>query len=401
MSTKLMPSLNTLPPELIHYIFRYLDAPAIVRSLRGVCKKLYTIVKNYAQFKLNFESISKSDFLFLCNFIEYNNVVSLTLCDNESTPGQIEYFLSFVHISQFTRLRSLTLIEIEDCYLKIILRNTRNLALESLSICSEQDYTLANTTPDDISSILTASNIQKLNFSIPSFDQSNMQWPFDNKLQHLEICCRTIDDYCKILCHLPNLQTLVVNQWNEHDTDYVLPKLSNLQRIHQLFSLTFKNCSFEMIILESLLLLTPSLQHLKLLRSVELNEFLSHLQQWQKLIEKHLTVLHKFEFLITDYSPFLQPNLDIETLIAPFRGSFWTETKNWFVICDYIVRPRTIIIYTPSIYDSKLEYIYESKNIQRVTSTSTITNRVTFDGARKLTLNLATVTSLAQSQQVT
>ncbi|CAF1223455.1 unnamed protein product [Rotaria sordida] len=101
MSDQPIASFYTLPLELIHYIFGYLDAKTIVRTFRSICKRFYIAVKTYDQFKLDFNSISKSDFLFLCNFIESKNIESLTLSDRDETPGQIEYFLSFIRIKYF------------------------------------------------------------------------------------------------------------------------------------------------------------------------------------------------------------------------------------------------------------------------------------------------------------
>src|SRR5689334_21679595 len=116
MSFKEKPSLCTLPVELVHYIFGYLDAKTIVRSIRCVCKRLYTIVNTYNQFYFDFNSILKNDFLFLCNYIK-----------NDKTPGQIQHFISIFCLSQFNQLRSLTLIEIDHCYLSIILKDIQRL----------------------------------------------------------------------------------------------------------------------------------------------------------------------------------------------------------------------------------------------------------------------------------
>ncbi|CAF2808808.1 unnamed protein product [Rotaria sp. Silwood2] len=121
MSTILNSSLDTLPVELIHRIFNSLDEQTIILSLRYVCKRFYTIVNVYDHYKLNFESILKSNFDRICRFIQLENVISLTLSDEHMTPGQIQLFFSLFHIERFTRLCSLTLSDIEERYLKRIL----------------------------------------------------------------------------------------------------------------------------------------------------------------------------------------------------------------------------------------------------------------------------------------
>ncbi|CAF4093994.1 unnamed protein product [Rotaria sordida] len=402
MSDQPIASFYTLPLELIHYIFGYLDAKTIVRTFRSICKRFYIAVKTYDQVKLDFNSISKSDFLFLCNFIESKNIESLTLSDRDETPGQIEYFLSFIRIKYFNRLRSLTLLEIDDCYLNIILKDIQTLTLNLLSIHSKQDYSQSNTSTNAFSLALSLPNLYKLKWNISSFDLSKISWHFNNTIKHLDICCRTLDEYCNILYHLPNLQSLVVEQWHETVDDDTIDKWSNLKPFHQLLSLTFKYCSIDMIILDSLLLLTPTLEQLRLIRAVDVHVFLSHLQQWEKFVETKLPSLINFEcFLTEDLLYFDNPHpIDTELLIAPFRKPFWTGTKSWFVICDHIVCPRTVILYTPGSFDPQFEYVYESKEILRSTSAPTITNTIVMNGVRKMRMDLTKVMTAATSPQV-
>ncbi|CAF0803832.1 unnamed protein product [Rotaria sordida] len=95
---------------------------------------------------------------------------------------------------------------------------------------------------------------------------------------------------------------------------------------------------------------------------------------------------------------YLDQPIDTELLIAPFRTSFWT-TKSWFVICDHIVCPRTVILYTPLSFDPQFEFAYESKKICRSTSAPTINNTIVMDGVRKMRLDLSKVMPLATSSQ--
>jgi hypothetical protein len=126
MSTTFIPSLDTLPIELIYRIFDNLDGQIIVLSLRHVCKQLDTIINAYFHqngYKLNFDCISKSDFVRVCHFIQPENIISLTLSDQWTTASQISLLLSFFPIERFTRLRSLTLLNVEDQHLKLILKH--------------------------------------------------------------------------------------------------------------------------------------------------------------------------------------------------------------------------------------------------------------------------------------
>ncbi|CAF3544668.1 unnamed protein product [Rotaria socialis] len=399
ISTTQRPSLCTLPVELIHHIFHYLDAQTIVRSFRSVCKQFYTIVKAYDQFKLDFNASLKSDFLFLCNFISPENIQSLTLSDRDETPGQVEFFLSFTRIKQFTRLRYLTIFEIDDCYLNIILKDLSTLTLQSLCIHSERDYSRDNTSLDQLSSVMSLPSLHNVNLNIPNLNLSELLWSLECKVQHLEIYCRTLDEYCNILNHLPNLRKFVVIQLNQDSTDEIVTQLSNLTPFRQLSYLAFKHCHIDIILLELLLLLAPSIERLQLIRSIDLHTFIAHLHQWANFVETKLPFLTQFEFFLTEDEHDFNFTVDTESLIDPFRTSFWTEKKSWFAICDYIVYPRTVILYTPLTFDPEFEYVYESKEIRRSSSVPNINNATKMDGVRKLRLDLTNVMTLATSSQ--
>ncbi|CAF2910771.1 unnamed protein product [Rotaria sp. Silwood2] len=344
MSTEEKPSLSTLPTELIFYIFCYLDAPTIIRSFRKVCKRFYKIVPTYDRFKFDFKSILKSDFHLLCNLIHPKNVESLTLSDDDETPGQIVYFLSIFRISQFTRLRSLTLFEIDDYHLSIILKDIKALELNSLSIYSKKDYSQGNTNVADLLPVTSLPRLFTFNFNIQSFDATNILWPFQCKIEHLEIYCHTLDECCNLFCHLSNLRTLVVEQLNVDDIEQTISKLANFEPIYRLSSLTFKYCTVDVTILQLLLSHIPSLEHLRLMRSVSLNDFTSHLSEWEKFVGTKLPLLNKFEIFLVDDQPDVLTQVDTESLVALFRTPFWTKTKNWLVICDYITDRRSVFV---------------------------------------------------------
>ncbi len=405
MSHKENASLDTLPVEVVHKIFGYLDTRTIVRLLRCVCKRLYTIVNTYDRFNFDFNSILKSDFLFICNYIQPKNVISLTLSDDDETPGQIQYFLSLFRVSYFTQLHSLTLIEIDDCYLSIILKDIKTCLLNSLTIHSQRDYSQNNTNSNDFSSVISLLTLRKLDLKLPNFDLSTLLWPVECRIQHLEIDCRTLDQYYNIVRHLPNLKVFVVGQLDEKMNDGTIAKPDDLESFRQLYCLTLKYCNIDMIILELILSVAPSIKHLKLMRSIDLDVFTSNLTRWENFVKSKLLLLNQFEFFLLDNQQFFFVNppstpVDTELIITPFRTSFWIETKKWFVICDYIISPRTIILYTPSFFDPQFEYFYQSKQISRSTSLSTMNNTIILDGVRKIRLDLENIMPLATSTEV-
>ena len=127
--------LDILPVELVHHLLNYFAAHEIFYTFRNVSSYIDAVLMNYVDYRINFESISRADFDLICQHIKPDQVISLTLSDNEMTPGLINLFLSRFQMTQFTRLRSLTLIEIGSDFWEIILSKLIELKhLQSFSV---------------------------------------------------------------------------------------------------------------------------------------------------------------------------------------------------------------------------------------------------------------------------
>jgi hypothetical protein len=98
----------------IHRIFDKLDGTTMLFSVRNVCQLLRVAVDNYHRHALDFTWISKPDFYRRFPLVRPGFVTALSLSDVKTTFGQIGLFLSLVDLHVFTRLRSLTLLNI-DC----------------------------------------------------------------------------------------------------------------------------------------------------------------------------------------------------------------------------------------------------------------------------------------------
>jgi hypothetical protein len=106
--------LDFFPVELLYIIFDHLWAHEIFYSFLSISDYLDSIMLSYNRYSLNFQSILKKHFDLVCRHIQPHQVISLTLSDSDDTPGQTQLFLSFFSMNQFTRLRALTLVEIDD-----------------------------------------------------------------------------------------------------------------------------------------------------------------------------------------------------------------------------------------------------------------------------------------------
>lgn len=106
--------LDLFPVELVHMILDYLWAPEIIHSFFNISNYVDNVLWNYNNYHLNFQSILKKHFDFVCHHIQPSQVISLTLSDSDDTPKQSQLFLSIFSIEQYTHLRALKLIEIDD-----------------------------------------------------------------------------------------------------------------------------------------------------------------------------------------------------------------------------------------------------------------------------------------------
>jgi hypothetical protein len=121
---------DSLPVELIHHLSRYFSAHEILHTFTNVSSYVDAVLLTYPYYCINFKSISKTNFNLVCQRIIPDQVIALTLSDDEDTPGLVELFLSRFQINQFTRLQSLILIEIGPDYWENIM--TKLVELKNL-----------------------------------------------------------------------------------------------------------------------------------------------------------------------------------------------------------------------------------------------------------------------------
>ena len=92
------------------------------------------MASTYNRYIFDFKSISKPTFHLLCRLINPQNIISLTLCDNEYTPNQVALFISLVRLQQMTRLHSMTFLGIEEFQLNKILKHINRTSFTSFSL---------------------------------------------------------------------------------------------------------------------------------------------------------------------------------------------------------------------------------------------------------------------------
>ena len=132
-----MLSLPTLPVEVIYRIFDKLDGTTLFLFVRNVSRQFRAIVDTHHRYTLDFTLISKPVFHRLLHVIRPECVTTLALCNRGITPGHVGLFVSLVDIGLFTRLRSLSILNIDESNLCSFLQyNASKCSLTSLILHS-------------------------------------------------------------------------------------------------------------------------------------------------------------------------------------------------------------------------------------------------------------------------
>jgi hypothetical protein len=334
---------------------------------------------------LNLKSISKANFLFICQLIPFENVISLALSDEDKTRGQIQLFISLFNIEQFTRLQSLTLRQIDDQHLNIFLNYIITSSLISLSISTQPLQTKKNVTSSTLlSSAIAHQTLRNLYLNIGLKDWNDIQWPNHCTLRYLRLVnCITLKHLCLILGHSPCLKTLILKEINTDDYE----ECTSSKSFKQLTSLTFEDGRIEISKLDQCFTFIPSLIHLKLIGTETLFNSSFDGYQWEKILQTKLRSLKTFEFFfsILTYSNYRSHNIEI--LINSYRTSFWLNKIHCFIICDYIPNSRKIMLYTLPVCHTHFIYHIDLKKI----SLSNFDNRINhtdMDYVRNLDFNM-------------
>ncbi|CAF2309212.1 unnamed protein product [Rotaria sp. Silwood2] len=373
-------TLQALPIELLQRIIDYIDTETVFFSFRNVCKSFRSIVHKYNQYQLDFRAMTKPKFCLIHHFIQPENVISLVISDGHKTSGQIRLFLSLFDLSMFIRLRSLTLIQVSESDSIEYLKHIRLCSLVSLSIDYRNMQRSTAATNESLSSNLEKlNNLHKLDLSTTYLTIGNMQYP----IQHMTLTrCILNIPISDILLHFSHLKTLILSSVSTSNIDANLT--TNIKIESKLKSLTVEGYSLCMNMIISILSLTPSLIHLKLIAWPTMSEYSWNGYWWTEFFQKNLTQLKLFEFFFEKMIDYKETTYDIESIMIPFRTSFWLE-KQWYVTCNYYKKIHKLLLYSIPICKSNISYVCTTDKI----SSSNLTNDAPYimDNVRSLSLS--------------
>ncbi|CAF4153283.1 unnamed protein product [Rotaria sp. Silwood2] len=318
--------------EIFHTIFDYLKTIDLLYAFVKINPYVNTILHSYPRIQLNFKSMKKSTFYFICEHIHPNQIQSLVLSDDEYTPGQIKLFMSLLPLIQFNNLQHISIDQIADgnllCLMLSHLEN--NVRIHSLSVNSELiDINIKNAR--SITDILTTLPSLKYLSFIDSSLLITLRQPL-SKVTHLTIYSCLFNDLRIIFRWIPNLRYLKISVPFHDDiltSDHVLPHLSSLI-IKSQSSMLFNQ-------LENFLSFTPSLKHLTLETMGE--QAMLDGRRWEMLIKTKLPYLTEFALNITPE----ENDMTADGVLSHFQNSFWTIDKHWQMACLISTMTQTCV----------------------------------------------------------
>ncbi|CAF1361480.1 unnamed protein product [Adineta ricciae] len=149
----------------------------------------------------------------------------------------------------------------------------------------------------------------------------------------------------------------------------MLPSVSNTNKsicFPQLTSLTLSQVDINIDTLESFLLLTPSLAHLKMIGNMNSLDG----TRWEQFIQIRLPKLNQFQIFLRTRQLLLKSSQGAERIIKPFRSRFWIEHKQWFFTLECESQSSNTYFYSLPMCHTGMNYITSPRKISLSTSAS-------------------------------
>ncbi|CAF1417343.1 unnamed protein product [Adineta steineri] len=313
---------DRLPWEILHQVFDFLNTTDLLHAFNGTNPYLDSILQSYHRIQLNFKSIKKSLFHYICERVYPEQIQSLVLSNDEHTPKQIQLFMLHLPLINCINLQSLTIHGIDDANLLCLMISylENHTKLNFLSI-SSQSIQINKKLCRSIMETLTAlSSLKYLTF-LNSSTLTLLRQPL-SKLTHLTIHSCSYTDLANIFRWIPNLTHLQISVSYDQTMpkfDYIPPHLNSLI-IESKSWILFHH-------LENLFSLTSSLERLVLETYGE--PTLLHGQRWESLIKNKLPHLKDLALNIMPE----ENTMTADEVLTPFQTPFWTKEKHWQMGC--------------------------------------------------------------------
>ena len=220
--------LDILPVELFHTIFSYFLAHEILYTFTGVTSYIDAILISYTDYRANFKSIPKTSFDLICCSILPGQIVSLTLSGFDDTPKQCQLFFKQFKIHEFSKIRSLRLVCMNEGLTRDMVRSIPQLnpncrlAIEDCDILtlisSPLISQLSQLTITDSNQLRSRAWIDVIPYRGANSAMTPLQLICHNapKLDLLNICLRNAGPSIFLPSQLPQLKRLILKIEGKH-----------------------------------------------------------------------------------------------------------------------------------------------------------------------------------------
>jgi hypothetical protein len=352
--------LESLANELLLDLFEYLSGVDLLRTFYDLNTRFNDLIYLHFQTNmLNFQSISKCDFDFVCQ--KYlssitNQIRSLRLSDDDDTPQQIDLFFSYhFSLQQFSYLQSLSIYRIYSFHsLERILDelpslvHLRHLKLTRYNLVFNELYDIGI-----IDRIERLSNLLSCHLDITNTDDRCILIPSiislslkDLSIPHLSCNINQLLNFIKYISNLQSLYIRIV----DHSTLSQISSM-NFLTIKKLNILFYGSCNS----IKNLLQTMTNLQELK----INMPSTYIDGHYWQTLIETNLSNLILFQFKMST-SIFHQKNKEekIDEILNSFRSHFWIHKHQWFVQCHWVNADASSVVYVYTLPYAFHNFLY-------------------------------------------
>ena len=298
--------LDQFPVELIFDVFTYLTASEILHSFYGFSRYLKHCIRSYQQYTVNFKSIHKREFDRICNVIRPDQIMTLTISDDEETPGQMAlFFTRFPTFEQsFTRLEHLRVRNLEDFPDLSQMESLRTLTVDivrsppgSFENFHIQQY------DNKFANIFRLSTLRTL---ILKKDSANIPFTFKTlpvaeHLNEFQIDLRSIDNLLFIFKRIPNVRRLTFSlNTASHDNDFMLGLDAPPPLTHLTMKVSYGLREEIRRIVQSFSMLIYLNIHIER-NQIDIHQWLEG-DWWQALVDEFLPQLKVFRLRVRDFS---------------------------------------------------------------------------------------------------
>ncbi|CAF1429499.1 unnamed protein product [Adineta ricciae] len=347
-----------LSNEVLMDCFEYLNAPDVFYAFEQLNPRFYRLVRAIP-LRLNFEDIDKIIFDRFCekmlDYTEIQQQIYSIKLSNEQTHGQIQAFFTYFSLVEFTRLRSLTLIEIKE-------NNMEQLSSTIPLLTKLTRLRLINSHSSSFNLLSVLPRCQENIFPISSFSQNIVP------LTKFSIYFCSLTDIFRLLPQMPFLRYLNVLCGSQFES-ISSAEINRLHgRVNCLERLAVSGYSIDTDNLMSVISCMTNLRSLTIL--VDENSDIIDASRWQQLITHSLPHLTVFRF------NFSSSNQDeIARKYNDFQTDFWIVEHQWYTEC-LIYGPQSSIFTTPWPSDRKLIGLTHNRRFNKSINQSTTSDRV-------------------------